>query len=167
MPITPLHFGVIPVINRGLTTKLSTPAFIIANVLADIPVLLHIHASTVAELGGPAVTGTLHETFTHTFLGALVLGLILSLFRFESKAWWLGCLLGTLSHVALDMFVHSDVYPFAPLTKWNPFYFEAAHAWFSVVLSVGVVYWLLLLSDQRKAARLTKEKDSLALPDGH
>lgn len=151
MPITPLHFGVIPVINRGLTTKLSAPAFILANVLADLPVVLHLYASKVEQIGGPVVTGTLHETFTHTFLGALVLGVILGLFKFKSKAWWLGCLIGTVSHVTLDMFVHSDVYPFAPLTQWNPFYFDAAHAWLSVLLLTGLVYWVLILRGQRKA----------------
>ncbi len=165
MPITPLHLGLLAPVQRYFPKQVSTPAFILANVLADVPVVLHLYSSKVQDLGGPAVTGTMHETFTHTFLGALLLGVILSLFRFKSKAWWLGCLSGTLSHVALDMFTHSDVHPFAPLTQWNPFYFEPAHVWFSVVLSVGLVYWLLLVSDQRKADRMTKPKESKVVLD--
>lgn len=157
MPITPLHAGILAPVNHWFPGKVSVLAFIIANLLADLPVVLHLYSSKVSDMGGSVTLGTLHDTFTHTFLGALVVGLVLSLFRFKNKAWWLGSMLGTVSHVALDMFVHSDVYPFAPFSNWNPFYFDSAHAMVSVVLMLGLAYWLLQVNDQQKAARLKKQ----------
>lgn len=155
MPITPLHLGLLATTSRLKRNAPSVKAFIIANVLADVPVVLNIYAVRVEELGGPALGHTLHATITHTFAGALLLGLVLSLFKIKSPHWWSGCFFGALSHVALDMFVHADVKPFAPLSDWNPFYFEAAHAWLSVFLSIGLVWWILQLLDQRKADRPT------------
>jgi membrane-bound metal-dependent hydrolase YbcI (DUF457 family) len=54
-----------------------------------------------------------------------------------------GCLLGSLTHVGLDMFCHDDVAPFWPLTHANPFYFEWGHALLSVALTVGLAVLLL------------------------
>ena len=153
MPITPLHFGLIPLINRVSKTKMSTPGFILANLIIDFPVVTYFYMQNVQEMGGPEVTGTPHDVFGHTFLSALVIGVVLSLFKFKNKAWWLGCVLGAVTHVGLDMFVHSDVQPFAPLTSWNPFYFEPAHAIFSVGLTVGLALLVLDYLDQRKDAR--------------
>lgn len=152
MPITPLHLGLIPVINRIAKTEVSTKAFIIANILTDIPVLMYFYMAQVQEMGGPAVVGTPHSVVTHTFIGALVLGVLLSLFSIRSKAWWLGCLTGTLTHVLLDMFVHPDVAPFSPLTQWNPFYLESAHAVLTVILTVGVSWLAVEWVDRRRAA---------------
>ena len=150
MPITPLHFGLLAV-----TPKLNTKAFILANVLADIPVLLNMYGNKYQELGGPVAIQAIHETSSHTLMGAMMLGIGLSLLFFWSREWWSGCLIGSLSHVLLDMFVHSDVHPFAPFSNWNPFYFEEAHTYFSLVLSIGLVYWVLRLLDQRKASHQT------------
>lgn len=152
MPITPLHLGILAPINHFAKDKVSTAAFVIANVLADLPVLLHVYAMKVQEMGGPVVTGGLHETGTHTFLGAVLLGTFLGMFRPKTLAWWLGSLLGTVSHVLLDMVVHADMQPFALITTWNPFYIPGSIEWLSLGLGIGLVFWVLMLRDQRKAS---------------
>lgn len=154
MPITPLHFGLIPLLNRVTRRRMSEGAFILANIITDIPVVLNVYGEAIQDLGGPSTTGALHDTLTHNFAGALLLGLALGLLGFKSSRWWLGCVLGTLTHVGLDMFVHSDVHPFAPWSSLNPFYFDGAHGLLSVALSVGVAFWILECSDRLKAARL-------------
>lgn len=155
MPITPLHFGLIPAINRTLKTKISTAGFMLANLVIDIPVVTYFYMQHVASMGGPAVTNTPHDVYGHTFLTALGIGGVLSLFNYKNNSWWLGCVLGALSHVALDMFVHSDVQPFAPLTSWNPFYFEQAHAILSVGLTLGLALLVLDSRDRKKADHQT------------
>lgn len=155
MPITILHFGIIPLIDRFTKAKISTAGFILTNLIIDFPVIMYFYSLKVQEMGGPAVTGSPHDVFGHTFLSALVIGVLMSLVKFKNKAWWLGCVIGALSHVALDMFVHLDVQPFAPLTSWNPFYFEDAHGMFSIVLTVGLALLVVDLFDRRKAARQT------------
>lgn len=155
MPITILHFGIIPLINRLTSTKISTAGFILTNLIIDFPVIMYFYSMKVQEMGGPAVTGTPHDVYGHTFLSALSIGCVMSLFNYKNNGWWLGCVIGALSHVALDMFVHLDVQPFAPLTSWNPFYFEDAHSMFSIVLTVGLALLVVDLFDRRKAARQT------------
>ncbi|MDP2369185.1 metal-dependent hydrolase [Rhodoferax sp.] len=132
MPITPLHFGLIPVINRVLPTKISITAFVIANILADIPILFHLLEMKQHEMGGPMPVDAMHSTFSHTLAGALVIGAVLGLFGFRSRAWRMGAMLGTLTHVVLDMFVHSDVQPFMPWLAGNPFYSDIAGGVLSV-----------------------------------
>ena len=152
MPITPLHFGLIPLLNRATRRRMSEGAFVLANVVADIPVLLNVIMEEKHQMGGPAV-GDLHAVFSHNFAGALVRGLALGLLGFKSSRWWLGCILGVLTHVALDMFVHTDVQPFMPWIAGNPFYFEGAHAALSVALSVGLAFWALHSRDRHRMVR--------------
>ena len=143
MPITPLHFGLIPVLNRVTRRRMNEGAFVLANCVADVPVVLHIYQGELQRLGGPAMEGTLHSVWTHHFAGVLVMSLALGLLGFKSARWWMGCILGGLTHVALDMFVHSDVHPFMPWSEANPFYFDGAYHWFSGVLLLLFVFWLL------------------------
>jgi LexA-binding, inner membrane-associated putative hydrolase len=155
MPITPLHFGLLPVVHKLTKRKVSDVAFVVANVVADIPVMMNVMGIETARMGGPEYLSTLHETASHTFSGALVIGLVLGVMGLKKPGWMLGCLLGSLTHVALDMFVHSDVSPFAPLTNWNPFYFEYGHAVLSVLLTAGLAALALQYWDRRKADRQT------------
>ncbi len=153
MPITPLHFGLVPLLNRVTPRRMHEGAFVLANVVADIPVVLQIYADRVREWGGPFSEypfHALHDTASHRFGGALLLGLALGLLGFKSLRWWLGCLLGALTHVGLDMFVHHDMQPFAPWYLGNPFYFDGAHALLSLVLTGGVAWWLLELLDRHR-----------------
>lgn len=153
MPITPLHFGLLPVLNRVTKRKIDAAGFVLTNVLADIPVIIMLIESENIKQGAPSIGLTLHGVATHTFPGALALGLILGALWFKWPGWMLGCLLGALTHVALDMFVHSDVAPFAPFTQWNPFYFEWAHGAFSIILAIGLGIWILECLGQMKEHR--------------
>jgi membrane-bound metal-dependent hydrolase YbcI (DUF457 family) len=150
MPITPLHFGLIPLINRITKRRMSVGGFILANCIADIQVLLQVYQEKIQELGGPKMIGTLHDVLTHNFAGALAVGITLGVLRFKSSQWWLGCILGSLTHVSLDMFVHTDVQPFSPWSTANPFYFGSAHEILSIILVIGLAVWLLELWDSRK-----------------
>lgn len=152
MPITPLHFGLIPLLNRVTRKRMSEAAFVLANVLTDVPVVINVLMQEKHEMGGPVLLGTLHGVFTHNFTGALAMGLVLGLLGFRSARWWLGCLLGTMTHVGLDMFVHSDVQPFMPWISGNPFYIDGAHAVFSIVLLVGCSMWVLESWDRMKVS---------------
>lgn len=151
MPITPLHFGLLPVLNRITKVKPSAWAFVLANVLTDIPVVMRLEVQMVADMGGPPLIGTLHSGLEHTLVGAVVLGLCVGVLGFKSARWWLGGLLGAVTHVLLDMVVHSDVAPFGPWIQSNPFYIDGAHGVLSIVLLIGLVVWVLELSDARKA----------------
>lgn len=158
MPITPLHFGVIPLLNRVTRRRMSEGAFVLANIVADIPVVLTVIMEEKHQMGGPAV-GALHAVFTHNFTGALATALVLGLLGFKSARWWLGCVLGTLTHVGLDMFVHHDVQPFMPWIAGNPFYMDGAHGALSIVLTLGLAWWFLECWDRRRMGRQLAAED--------
>jgi membrane-bound metal-dependent hydrolase YbcI (DUF457 family) len=117
--------------------------------LADLPVILHIYALKVQEYGGPVVLGSLHETPSHTLLGALILGLLLSVVKPRTLSWCLGSFLGAITHVLLDAVVHTDVQPFSPFSAWNPLYIEGSMGWLSLVLGIGVVFWAVTLRNRQ------------------
>lgn len=102
------------------------------------------------EMGGPPIVGTLHSVFRHNFLGALAMGLVLGLFGFKSARWWIGCILGALTHVGLDMIVHADVAPVAPWSMANPFFMDGAYGVVSIALMFCLAIWVLDLIDQRR-----------------
>lgn len=156
MPMTPLHFAVLAPINTIAPRKVSNVSFILANLLADLPVLLHIYAMTVQEMGGPSVVGTLHGTPTHTFAGALWLGLLVAIIKPNKLNWWIGAFLGSITHVLLDMVVHSDVQPFMPYLEGNPFFVEGSHGWLSLVLGMGLVWYVVTLLHQLRGDHRTK-----------
>ncbi len=153
MPITLLHFGLIPLLNRVTRRRMSELGFVLASVAVDIPVVLQVLAQGRHDVSGSWSVGTLHSVFTHNFTGAVGLGLVLGLLRFKSAKWWLGCVLGTLTHVGLDMFVHSDVQPFMPWMAGNPFYMDGAHAVMSIALCFGLAFLVLDFMDSRKSAQ--------------
>lgn len=143
MPITPLHFGCLPLLNRVLRPRVSAAAFVLANLATDMAVVLQLYAPAIGALVMPTTPGTLHGNWPHTFAGALLLGSLVGALRFRSGRWWLGSLLGTLTHVALDMLVHHDMAPFAPLSADNPFYRDWAYHSVSLLLLIGLVLWIL------------------------
>lgn len=92
-----------------------------------------------------------HPPTTHSFLGALVLGAVVALFGFRSRKWIYGALLGAVSHVLLDMLVHSEMRPLYPL-QGNPFFAGLMEplsmvlipltCWFIVQFVSGIRDWL-------------------------
>jgi membrane-bound metal-dependent hydrolase YbcI (DUF457 family) len=65
----------------------------------------------------------------------------------------MGGLLGAVTHVLLDMVVHSDVAPFCPWSQSNPFYVDGAHGVLSIALTIGLVVWVLDRWDARNALK--------------
>lgn len=136
MPFTPFHMGPGIAIKAVVGRYFSLMVFGFSQVVIDIEPLVHI-------IRGDAV---LHG-FTHTYLGATLIGLVSAVVgrpvcQFFLNYWtpdpyspflnWLrgarlipwpaaiaGALVGTYSHVFLDSFVHSDMQPFAPLSEAN------------------------------------------------
>jgi len=113
MPITPLHFGILAPINHFAPGKVSNVSFILVNLLMDGNSILY-YAFNITHLLDPHGRG-------HTFIDALILAAIISVFGFKSRKWIYGAFLGGVSHILLDMLVHSQMNPLFPIDG-NPFY---------------------------------------------
>lgn len=136
MPITPLHMGPALLGKAVLDRRFSLIAFGVAQIGMDIEPLLGL------LLHWPRLHG-----LSHTLLLAIPIGLLaawlgrlfapalLARWRTELQAWrldwladpqpsWAACLwgglLGTLSHLLLDAFMHGDMTPLWPLSNANP-----------------------------------------------
>ena len=110
MPITPLHFGLLAPINHFAKGKVSNVSFVLANLWMD-------QASIIYTLTG---YGAISHA-DHALWWAVAMACIIGVFRW-TRAWWLGALIGGVSHIALDMLVHADMSPFEPLLQGNPCY---------------------------------------------
>jgi len=139
MPFTPLHMGPGMALKAVAQRHFSLVAFGFAQVAIDIEPLVRI-------LRGDAVIHGL----THTYLGALfVAAAVFPVVWFSYpllSRWWsyhaqahrlsaflmpgrpqvlpvaAGVLAGTLSHVAIDSVMHSDMEPLWPFSPSSPFY---------------------------------------------
>jgi hypothetical protein len=136
MPFTPLHLGPGCVVKAVLGRHFSLAVFAFAQVAMDLEVLVRILRRDEIKHG-----------LTHTYLGAVVLG-VFSLFvgrpvcRWLLSYWpptpdrpfltWLrgdpsipwvsavsGAFIGTFSHVLLDSVMHADMRPLTPFTDRN------------------------------------------------
>lgn len=132
MPFTPFHFGPGLLVKAAIPDHFSLSMFALANVAMDVEPLYHmLHHDT-----------QLHGT-THTVIGAGLIGVATALAgrRAICRAWqlyecrgthagkpfhitrtqgWVGALLGTFSHLAMDAVMHEDMRPLLPLTDANP-----------------------------------------------
>lgn len=113
MPITPLHFGVLAPVNHFAKGKVNNASFIAVNVWLDGNSILY----AIFGVGDFDHSG-------HTMLIALALSAIVAVFGFRSRSWIYGAFLGGVSHILLDMLVHTDMEPLAPLVSGNPFYMD-------------------------------------------
>lgn len=147
MPVTPFHLGPGLLLKAVLRGAFSLMIFGWANLLIDIQPIVR----------GLTGRGEWHG-WTHTLGGALVIGAVAAasgkylaeaVLRLAARnatarrpgtrvpttvRWWVAvssALLGTLSHIWLDGYMHSDVRPLAPFTDATP--------WLGDV-SVGGVY---------------------------
>ena len=136
MPFTPLHMGPGMAIKALAGDRFSLVAFGISQVLIDLEPLIRIIRGD-AELHG----------FTHTWLGALLVAAVAFPVAWCSHPWlarrwadaggtrWfpmaaqpcapattIGVLVGTLSHVAIDSVMHSDMAPHWPFAAGSPLY---------------------------------------------
>src|SRR5215471_1105046 len=99
MPVTPFHMGPGVVIKAVGGRYFSLMVFGFSQVAMDVEPLVRM-------IRGDAV---LHG-FTHTYLGATLIGLVSAV---------AGAFVGTYSHVFLDSIMHSDLQPLAPLSEVN------------------------------------------------
>jgi membrane-bound metal-dependent hydrolase YbcI (DUF457 family) len=130
MPLTPFHFGPHATVVLPLARRLDLPAFLLANIAADLEPL------TVMVTGGE---GPLHG-YVHSFLlGALACAVcgwlvFLARARLAQLMIWLrlpyiptrkkaivSAILGGWLHIITDAPLYADVRPFWPLTS-NPLY---------------------------------------------
>ena len=153
MPVTPFHMGPGVVIKAVVGRYFSLMVFGLSQVAMDVEPLVRI-------IRGDAV---LHG-FTHTYLGATLIGLVSAVVgrpicQLFLNHWspdssspfmnWLrgpkliswpaaiaGAFVGTYSHVFLDSIMHSDMQPLAPLSEVN----GLLH-----VISVGGLHLLCVL----------------------
>lgn len=142
MPITPLHFGVMAPINHLAKSKVSNTAFVLINVIIDLPVIAMVLFPEVFK------GDVLHGPLTHSFVGVMVLALLLSLFGYKSRKWIQGIWIGGISHIVMDMLVHPDMAPLYPKSG-NVFYM----GWMAPVSLVGfilMICWLLQMWDGNK-----------------
>jgi len=138
MPVTPFHFCAGALLKAAAPDKVSWTVFAFANCLIDLePVTLFLLSGDPAHpwlhtLPGAVLVATIAAT-----LGRPLCELWLRWWNrnlSEAQARWLGCgttiggkaawagaLLGTGTHLALDMFMHADVRPAWPLLADNPF----------------------------------------------
>ena len=146
MPFTPLHLGPGAVFKAVGGRHFSFMVFGGAQVLMDLEPLVRM------TLGTPLVHG-----ITHSYALAVPIGLFAGLIGKPISAWvlrWLkiphhpltwaaafaGGLVGTLSHVALDSIMHSDMAPLYPFAAGLPLHgltsIDALQVW---CLALGVV----------------------------
>jgi len=132
MPFTPFHMGAALLLKPVLRARFSVLVFGVSQVAIDIEPLVRM-------LRGDAV---LHG-WTHTLLGAVIVGTAAALVARAPVNWWLGWFgnhaehgrapmpvtwsvallsawIGTGSHLVFDGIMHGDLAPFAPITRGNP-----------------------------------------------
>jgi membrane-bound metal-dependent hydrolase YbcI (DUF457 family) len=158
MPFTPFHMGPGMAVKALAGPRLSLVSFGAAQVTMDIEPLVHM-------MRGDRVHG-----FTHTYLGATVVGLATLavarlLTRWLSGLWsdtlrtgglgWLaepnsggwmpvfiGTFAGTYSHVFLDSIMHADMTPLAPFAEGNTLLHSLSYAGIHIVCVVSGILGL-------------------------
>ena len=141
MPFTPIHLGPGAAFKAIGGRHFSFMVFGGAQVLMDIEPLLGI-------LQGKAV---LHG-YTHTILGALLIGLVAGVigkpisgyvlrylkipyYPFTWIAAFSGALIGTFSHIGLDAVMHADMNPWWPIAQGNSWLY---------LIGIEELHWLCL-----------------------
>ena len=137
MPFTPFHMGAACVVKGVAGRHFSITVFGLSQIAMDVEPLYHMLRDE----------GIIHG-FSHTFLGATLIGFLTVLAgrpicQMLLQFWtpdpgdpflkWLrgpqiiswpttivSAFIGTYSHVLIDSLVSSDVQPFAPFSDWNP-----------------------------------------------
>ena len=163
MPFTPFHMGPGAAIKAVSGKYFSLMVFGFAQVAIDIEPLVGILRGDVVLHG-----------FTHTYLGAILIG-IFSVFigkpfcqwllriwnyLFKSKYFqWLrltpiiswfaavtGAFIGTFSHVFLDSMMHADMHPFAPFSTANDVLFLMPVGWVYLLCVFLGVFGIMIIA---------------------
>ena len=166
MPFTPYHFGPNAAAGMFFNRIINLPAFIFVNVAMDIEpgIVLLMKSSIYPEHG-----------FFHSFGGAIIIGLLFSLFYISIKGpahafmaairlpqsrsigpIIFGSLLGACLHTVFDSFLYRDITPFYPF-DYNPFYglISPPDLRMLCVISYGLaaVFYILKLALGKKIRR--------------
>ena len=170
MPITPFHFGPGALLASAAPGRISWTVFALANVLIDLePIGLFL------LIGDPA------HPWLHTIPGALaVAAMAASMGRKPCEAFlrwwnsrlspaqarwlwvrpelspaaaWAGALLGTLSHVGLDAFMHGDVRILWPLQEANPLVGRIDLGWLHAACVIAGGAGVAILAIRRRGLR--------------
>lgn len=125
MPFTPFHMGLAMLVKAAIPQKFSLMVFGWTQIVMDLQPLVamvrhsgHVHGFSHTYLGSILVGGLAAVT------GKYVCPVALQLMSGEKErlTWKMALLsaaIGSLSHVALDSIMHSDVQPFAPFSESN------------------------------------------------
>ena len=163
MPFTPFHMGPGIVVKTALQSSFSLMVFGWSQVAIDIQPL-------VVLLTGK---GELHG-FSHTFLGATLIGLFCSLTgkhlgefglrvirkpKYLPISWkvsFASAFIGTYSHIIIDSIMHSDVFPLSPFSAASPLHgiinIKALHVWCMVSAVIGGLAYFVVARIKRKQA---------------
>ncbi len=155
MPFTPFHMGPGLLVKSLLQGSFSLMVFGWTQIVMDIQPLIVL-------LSG---NGHLHG-FTHTYVGATLIGLFCALSgkyageyglrllrqnRFLPISWpvaTFSAFIGSFSHVLLDSIMHGDLQPFAPFLLNNPFLglisVEALHKLCLYSALIGVALYFIV-----------------------
>ncbi|MRR50919.1 MAG: hypothetical protein EG825_08385 [Rhodocyclaceae bacterium] len=121
MPITPLHLLAGVGLKAAAPSRISYGAFAAVNILVDVDSAIGLmgfyDSPFVSDGQSPHIHGA-----PHSFLLVTILALVVYAFMRKHHGAFLGAFIGGWSHIALDMFYHSDLSPFIPFTLANPFY---------------------------------------------
>ena len=152
MPFTPLHMGPGLAVKAVMQRKFSLLVFGWSQVVIDLQPLLAMTTGRV-ELHG----------FSHTLLGATLIGLLCGLSGKHLAEWGLRLLreprhlpvrwrvafgsafIGTYSHVLIDSVMHVDVLPFYPFNPASPLHalisIDALHVVCLATAAAGGLAW--------------------------
>lgn len=160
MPFTPLHMGPGMLAKAVLQSSFSLMIFGWTQIVMDLQPLIAIVRGQ----------GVLHG-WTHSYAGALVIAVVASftgrglieiglkyltqlhsLFHIHTPlSWWVcvsSALIGSLSHVLLDSFMHFDLQPFYPWLAANPFLYRLSIAGLHLLCLISGVVGLLWYGTQ-------------------
>ena len=162
MPFTPFHMGPGAAIKAVTGSYFSLTVFGFTQIAIDIEPLIRILQKDTVVHG-----------FTHTYIGAFLIGtisMVLGKFVCEKmlKTWnlsinfkflkWLkikeqislfaastGAFIGSFSHIFLDSIIHSDIQPFAPFNTENGLLHIMPSGWLYLLCSVlGFIGFLVI-----------------------
>lgn len=128
MPFTPFHMGPGLLMKALFQGSFSLMIFGWTQIVMDIQPLIvllsgegHLHGFTHTFIGSTIIA--IISAFTGKYLSEFFINLLDS--RKTFNIGWIvasiSAFLGSYSHVLLDAIMHSDVEPFYPFTKINPF----------------------------------------------
>jgi len=164
LPITPFHFGPGALIKVVMPDRFSWMVFALSNILIDMePIGLFLLTGDPAHPWLHTLPGAIIVAATAATLGRKPCEKILYYWNSRLSGWeirwlavspgisataaWTGALIGTLSHIALDSVMHTDVEALWPIKAGNTVQglipLDALH-WACVVSAVVALgTWLL------------------------